>query len=64
MLQGTMFLENQASLRLQRSCGFQEVGRRERMAQLRGVWRDTILTERRSALDNSARVSPRPGRTK
>ena len=47
-LQGATFAENEASLRLQRACGFREIGRRERVAQLRGVWRDTILTERRS----------------
>ena len=49
-LQGATFPENEASLRLQRRCGFREIGRRERVAQLHGVWRDTILTERRSAV--------------
>jgi L-amino acid N-acyltransferase YncA len=49
-LQGATFPENEASLRLQRSCGFRQIGRRERIAQHRGVWRDTILTERRSQL--------------
>jgi phosphinothricin acetyltransferase len=49
-LQGATFPENEASLRLQRSCGFREVGRRERIAQLRGVWRDTVITERRSTV--------------
>jgi L-amino acid N-acyltransferase YncA len=49
-LQGATFAENEASLRLQRSCGFRELGRRERIAQLHGVWRDTVLTERRSAV--------------
>src|SRR5579871_603436 len=48
MLQGATFPENEASRRLQRSCGFREIGHRERIAQLQGVWRDTILTERRS----------------
>jgi phosphinothricin acetyltransferase len=48
MLQGATFPENIASLKLQESCGFRIVGRRERIAQLRGVWRDTIITERRS----------------
>jgi L-amino acid N-acyltransferase YncA len=47
-LQGATFAENLASLRLQASCGFRVVGRSERIAQLNGVWRDTILTERRS----------------
>ena len=47
-LQGATFAENQASRRLQRACGFREIGRRERIAQRDGVWRDTVLTERRS----------------
>ena len=48
-LQGVTFAENEASLRLQAACGFRVVGRRERIAKLNGVWRDTILTERRSS---------------
>src|ERR1043166_9551963 len=47
-LQGTTFPQNVASLRLQQACGFRIVGRRERIGQLHGVWRDTVLTERRS----------------
>ena len=47
-LQGATFPENYASLRLQLACGFRVVGRRERIAQLDGAWRDTVLTERRS----------------
>ncbi len=47
-LQGSTFPENAASLRLQAACGFRVVGRRERIARLHGVWRDTVLTERRS----------------
>ena len=47
-LQGVTFPENTASLRLQAHSGFREVGRRERVAKLDGVWRDTVLTERRS----------------
>jgi phosphinothricin acetyltransferase len=49
-LQGATFPENAASRRLQAACGFREIGRRERVAQLRGVWRDTMLTERRSRI--------------
>jgi L-amino acid N-acyltransferase YncA len=48
-LQGATFAENVASLCLQAECGFRVVGRRERVAVLNGVWRDTILTERRSS---------------
>jgi phosphinothricin acetyltransferase len=50
---GSTFPENEASLRLQAHCGFRIIGRRERIAQLRGVWRDTVLTERRSRIVGS-----------
>ena len=47
-LQGGIFPENEASLALHKACGFRVVGRRERIAQVHGTWRDTILVERRS----------------
>ena len=47
-LQAVMFPENLASMALHRACGFREVGRRERISELNGVWRDTVLLERRS----------------
>jgi L-amino acid N-acyltransferase YncA len=47
-LQAGIFPENEASVRLHKSCGFRVVGRRERIGQLHGVWRDTLLLERRS----------------
>ncbi len=47
-LQASVFPENAASVRLHRRSGFREVGRRERIAQLDGVWRDTLLLERRA----------------
>jgi len=47
-LQGVVFAENTASLALLKKCGFREVGRRERIGQCDGRWRDTILLERRS----------------
>ena len=50
MLQGSTFPENVASLRLQQQFGFRIVGRRNRIARLHGVWRDTVLTERRSTI--------------
>ncbi len=49
-LQASIFPENVASLALHRSCGFREVGRRERVGRLGGRWRDTVLLERRSAV--------------
>jgi phosphinothricin acetyltransferase len=47
-LQASIFPENVASVQLHLRCGFREVGRRERIAMLNGVWRDTLLFERRS----------------
>lgn len=47
-LQAGIFPENEASLALHMRCGFREVGRRERLGQMKGVWRDVILLERRS----------------
>ena len=49
MLQASIFPENTASVQLHLRCGFREVGRRERIAVLNGVWRDTLLFERRAA---------------
>ena len=48
-LQAGIFPENTASLALHLACAFREVGRRERIGKLNGVWRDTVLLERRSA---------------
>ena len=49
-LQAGVFPENEASLALHRACGFREVGRRERIGKLNGVWRDVVLLERRSGV--------------
>ncbi len=46
-IQSGIFPENEASLTLHRSRGFRVVGRRERIAQLHGAWRDVIMIERR-----------------
>ena len=48
-LQASIFPENTASVQLHLRCGFREVGRRERIAMLNDVWRDTLLFERRAA---------------
>jgi L-amino acid N-acyltransferase YncA len=47
-IQTSIFPENEASLALHERVGFRVVGHRDRIAQLDGVWRDTILLERRS----------------
>ncbi len=47
-LQAGIFPENQASLRLHQKFGFRLIGRRERIGQLDGIWRDTLQLERRS----------------
>jgi len=52
-LQASIFPENVASISLHHSCGFREVGRRERIARMKGIWRDTLLFERRSKLVGS-----------
>jgi len=49
-LQAGIFATNAASIRLHEAAGFRLVGRRERIAQLHGVWKDTVLMERRSKL--------------
>lgn len=50
MLQAVMFPENEASVALHTACGFRVVGKRELVACHRGIWRDTILMERRSRI--------------
>jgi phosphinothricin acetyltransferase len=47
-LQAGIFPENEASIALHEHCGFRVVGRRERLGQLQGAWRDVMLLERRS----------------
>ncbi len=46
-IQTSVFPENEASLALHARAGFRIVGRRERIAKLDGVWRDTLLLELR-----------------
>ena len=43
-----IFPENAASLQMHRKHGFKILGRREKLGQMRGVWRDVLLLERRS----------------
>ena len=48
-IQTGIFPENIASVALHERCGFRVVGRRERIGQLNGIWRDTLFLERRSS---------------
>jgi len=49
-LQAGIFPENVASIALHKRNGFREVGRRERLGKMNGVWRDVVLLERRSSI--------------
>lgn len=50
-LQTSIFPENRASLALHHSAGYRTLAVRTRIAQLDGVWRDTVLLERRSEIN-------------
>ena len=50
-LQTSIFPENRASLALHHSAGYRTLAVRTRIAQLDGVWRDTVLLERRSEVN-------------
>ncbi len=47
-LDAGIFPENKASISIHKSCGFREVGYREKLGSANGIWRDVILFERRS----------------
>ncbi len=51
-LQAGIFAENAPSIALHKACGFREVGYRECIGQLYGVWHDVMLMERRSRIVN------------
>ena len=50
-LQTSVFPENRASIALHHAAGYQTLAVRSRIGQLDGVWRDTVLLERRRAQD-------------
>lgn len=47
-LQAGIFPENEKSIQLHLRNGFRIIGNRERIGKMDGVWRDTVLMERRS----------------
>lgn len=59
-LQAGIFPENAASITLHKSLGFCEVGVRQKIGMLKGVWRDVLLLERRSPIVSQAAMFPLP----
>ena len=49
-LHSSVFPENTVTLKLHEKFNFRIIGTREKIAQIDGKWRDTILLERRSAM--------------
>ena len=49
-LQAGIFPENVSSIKIHTGCGFSIIGRREKIGQMNGIWRDTLLLERRSTI--------------
>ena len=47
-LQAGIFPENMASIKIHENLGFRIIGFREKIGKMHGIWRDTILLERRS----------------
>jgi L-amino acid N-acyltransferase YncA len=47
-LQAGIFSENIGSVQLHLKTGFRQIGYREKVGKLDGIWRDTLLFERRS----------------
>ena len=42
------FPENIPSIKIHEQLGFRKVGYRERIGKMNGIWRDTVLLEKRS----------------
>ena len=49
-LQAGIFSQNKSSIALHKSCGFREIGYREKIAKRDGNWHDNVLLERRNKL--------------
>ncbi len=47
-LQAGIFPENLPSIKIHERLGFRRIGYRERIGQMNGKWRDTVLLEKRS----------------
>ena len=58
-VQAQIIALNRASRALHVKCGFREVGVRERLGQVGGVWHDVVLLERRSRLTGGPNLPTR-----
>ncbi|MEO6305400.1 MAG: N-acetyltransferase family protein [Bacteroidia bacterium] len=47
-LQAGIFPENIPSIKIHEQLSFRKIGHREKIGKMNGVWRDTLLLERRS----------------
>jgi len=47
-LQAAIMKQNEVSIAMHKKCGFRVIGYREKVAQLNGIWTDSVLMERRS----------------
>lgn len=47
-LQAGIFPENIPSIKIHKNLGFREIGYREKIGKLKGLWRNTLLFEKRS----------------
>ncbi len=50
MLQAGIFPENIGSIALHKKNGFRQLGIREKVGKMNGVWRDSVFMERRSKI--------------
>jgi L-amino acid N-acyltransferase YncA len=49
-LQSGIFPENIASIKLHEDMGFRQIGYREKIGKMNGMWRDSVIMERRSKI--------------
>jgi L-amino acid N-acyltransferase YncA len=49
-LQSGVFPENIGSIKLHEDMGFRKIGFREKIGNMKGVWRDNVIMERRSKI--------------
>ncbi len=49
-LQSSIFPENKPSIKIHEKCGFRQMGFREKIGQMNGIWRDTVIYEKRSKI--------------